>query len=589
MRSKSILVTHVSRVAAAARSSAVLVTFACVQVAHGAVPALTSLPPWAQVQTSPTKRALVIGIGDYLHVPPLKTPIFDASMVVAALSALDPNFIITRVPSTETTRGQLLDAISAFTSTLTPGDVAFVYFSGHGLERDGVNYLVPINAAVATPGREGFEYLSLTYVLEQIQEAKPGISVVILDACRADPFAGANTQDDELPPPAPSAAQNPAASGVAVAVTDRPQSGATAEVPAALVAGESHAPARATGLKEIDSPDGFLVAYAAEPGKPSYSLFQGDSPDKGSIFTRRLVNFLSTVNKPLFNVFGATEGDVYRLTGKKQKPYLNSFNAGEVLLAKNFYLEENEKESWIRTVLETPADQQISALRGFLDLYPVGPFSSAARKRIDELEQGASPAVLVASVTAAPPVVVMSGALKTLGVSQAAANLAIASRDVFVRAAPRASSSGVLGTLRKGDEVQVLAAAVRPGWAKIALPNGGIGYVGSVATPSPSAVSNERTLQLAGDEVPDTVLRGLIAPQAQDTPKQPLLVAHISSGPAADPNPWRARQIAFLRALRIRAALVAEGATSSRITMTFGDRRIQTDTSIVTITRVSAP
>ena len=548
------------------------------------VPTLETLPAWAKIQTPPTKRALVIGIGTYQHAPPLKTPPFDASLVESTLTSVDPNFIITRVPKEKGSRGSLLDAISTFAKSIRPGDVAFVYFSGHGLERDTVNYLVPIEADAATPGREGFVYVSLPYLIEQIQLAKPGITVVILDACRADPFSALGASADELDPP----------NGAELASGSSPSAGASASSPVNAVAQDAAASAAASaasspkaGLSEIKPPNGFYVAYAAAPGMPSFSLFRGDDPKAGSIFTRRLLNFLVTVNKPVFNVFGATSGDVSRLTGEKQTPFLNTFNAGEVLLSKNVHLEADEEETWIRTVAQAPVDQQPSALRGFLDLYPAGPFASAARKRIEDLEQGTPQPAPVASVIVEPAILV-SGALRTPAIAQANASIAIASRDVFVRAAPQPAFPGVLATLRKGEEVQVLAAETRPGWAKIALRNGGVGYVGSVATPTIPVKPNDLVLKLVGDDLPD-ITQGPFKDQWQAAFRQSSVVVHIDSGPAVALNAWRARQVAYLRALRVRAALVAQGANNARVTVTLGNDKLRADTTIVTATRLDTP
>jgi hypothetical protein len=574
-------------------------------------PDLASLPPWAQVQKPPIKRALVIGIDQYQHVQQLKTPAYDASLVAHTLKDLDPNIAVTVVPPAAATRDGILDAIEAFAKTIGPGDVAFIYFSGHGVEKDEVNYLVPIDATVADPGREGFVYVSLPYLLEQIRKASPGITVIILDACREDPFSSSSPVDDELDPPAQSASvsASPTAPtpGANSTTTDNSSSGiAPAKVqPAPVASGAPVAPvapvasgapvapvaiAPGIGLVQMVAPSGFLVAYAAEPKKVSYSLFRGESPETGSIFTRRLVNLLATMTEPVRTVFDSTSGDVSRLTGARQTPFLDSANAGQVMLQKNIYYELNEQESWVRSVVGWPNDQQLPPLQHFVDLYPAGPFSGAARQRIAELQQNAVQAPILARVPvpAPPPPVVVSGALTTPPIVQASASVAIASHDLFVRAAPRAATPPVIATLKKGDRVQVLAANVRPGWAKVVLPEGNVGYVGSIATPSSAPQPEVSSIKVVGDQLPD-VTQGPFADQWRNALKQPTYAIRVTSGPAKDVNPWRARQLAFLRALRVRSALIGQGADGTRISVTLENALVPTDTTIVTLTRVNKP
>ncbi len=537
-------------------------------------PSIRTLPPWAQAQKPPVKRALVIGIDQYQYAGKLTTPSFDAAMVENTLKNLVPNFAVTRVLATQTTRAGLLEAIATFAKTFNPGEVAFVFFSGHGLERDGINYLVPADAKLADRGREGFVYISLPYLIEQIQNTGAGVSVIILDACRVDPFAGADPKSDVLDPPA-----GPAAPMVTAPASS--QTGPTA-APLDQPAPASPAVQITAGLREIKAPQGFIVAYAAEPGKPSYSLFRGDAADKGSIFTRRLLNYVAKLDKPIERVFGVTGGDVWALTGYKQKPFVNEFDAGEVLLLSNDNLEKDEQETWVRTVVDSPPDQQLSGLRVFLSLYPAGPYTAAARARIQQLEHASKPPAQLAQIDQ-PKVVHLSGALATPWVAQMNRTFAVASHDVNVRAAPYRSVPKVITSLKKGDEVQVLAAATRPGWAKVILNNGVVGYVGSVIaqpSPAPSALS----VNVVGDDM-STAIDEFARGRWRDFLRQSSFAVRISVGAVADTNPWRARQVAYLRALRLRAALIAQGVSSSRITLALGSDSVATDTASVKLVR----
>lgn len=543
---------------------------------------LSTLPAWAQIQKPPTKRALVIGIGDYEHAAKLATPPFDGDMVEKTLKKLDPNFVITHPVGIETTRAGLLGEVKSFARTIQPGDLVFVFFSGHGLERYDINYVVPVDANLAKSGHEGFTYISLDWILEQTENAQAGITVVILDACRTDPFASANTNEDVLDSPTSAASATPNSADSNASAT------LVASSPASTSAVATSPSASAvSGLSEMAPPEGIMIAFAAAPGKPSYSLFRGDTPDKGSIFTRRLVALVSTVNKPLGTVFGAVGGDVYVLTDKKQKPFVNAFDGGEVLLMDNLNLETDERETWIRTVSDSAPDEQLSGLRLFVNLYPAGPYSAAARARIKELETAPLAATVVAQVTPSAPVV-LSGALKTPPVMQAGVTTAVADHDVFLRAEPKPSLPKILGTIKKGEEVQVLASNVRPGWSKILLQDGTFGYVGSVTGHDPTVASGPLSVQVTGDQVPN-VIQGPLGTQWSTAFRRASAIVHIDVGLSADTNIFRARQQAFLRALRIRAALIAQGAAIGRISMTLGGERVAVNTATVSVNGGATP
>ncbi|MBB3104216.1 caspase family protein [Azomonas macrocytogenes] len=501
------------------------------------IPALSTLPPWAQVQTQPVKRALVIGIHEYQYAAKLPTPAFDEELVVTALQNLDPNFVITRVSPEQMTRAGLLKAIEDFTKSLNTGESAFVFFSGHGLESQGVNYLLAADAQPAEAGQEGTAYISVPYLIERIQNTGAAMTAIILDACHVDPFASYDADSDILDA---SAADRPGQA--------RPDHSAAA------------------GLSRMTTPQGFLVAYAAEPGKASYSLFRDDSPDQGSIFTRRFVSHLATLNRPIQTILTLTAGDVSSLTGGRQKPFVNASSIGEMRLHRSARVEQDELESWTRTVADSPTDQQFFGLREFVSLYPASHFSSAARSRMASLKRSNAPSVFAQTDQAEPlNVGILFGALQTPGLVNTLSNVAFAGHDVFVRERPYANTPKVIASLWQGDEVRVLDGSVRPGWAKIVLENGTVGYVGSVNEQPLQKPETTSVLELVGDETLNELQVHSIRPW--NAMQLDSATALIKVGPVADKDPRKARQTAYLRALRLRAALVAQGVSNKRIIM----------------------
>ncbi|AFJ87742.1 peptidase C14, caspase catalytic subunit p20 [Burkholderia sp. KJ006] len=541
------------------------------------VPSLSRLPAWAQIQKPPVKRALVVGIGDYEYATKLSTPTFDAAMVATALKKIDANIVVTLLAQSETTRRSFLAAVQSFASSIQPGDVAFVFFSGHGLERYDVNYLVPMDAKIAASGHEGLTYVSLPWIIEQLQDAQAGISVVILDACRADPFAGSRDDILSLPAVATSVAVSGTDSATSVVATKFSSTSALSATPSSSVQPRA-------GLSKMSAPQGFLIAYAAEPGKPSYSLFMGETPDKGSIFTRRFVALASKLNKPLEMVLGSVGDDVSSLTDQSQKPFLNASAAGEVLLMDNMNLEEDERETWIRTVMDSEPSDQLSELRLFLSMYPAGPYSAAARDRIKALEGTSSAPATVVTKALPATAIVLSGSLKTPSITQPNVSTAIAEHDVFLRATPVPLSSKILGVVRKGEEVRILQGVAREGWSKVLRQDGVVGFVGSILVHDTSPASSILSVEVEGDQLPDLV-KGPQGDHWAQALGQTSSVVHVDVRLSSDPNTFKARQQAFLRALRIRAALISQGVDTGRISMTLGGGQAAANTATVSISQ----
>ena len=514
------------------------------------IPAPPPLPVWAQSQKPPPKKALVIGIDKYKIANQLSTPVFDASLVASGLKKLDPGFEVKSVPAEHKDRKGLLEAFDAFGASLSEGDIAFIYFSGHGVERNGINYLVPEDAQPAEAGREGFVYISVDYLSDLLEKTRAGMVVLILDACRTDPFAGGGAQAEEmLDPP-----QN---------LKEEGEQAEQHETVAAAAPAGGNAIQPVAGLKGLDLPQGFIAVYAAAPGKPSFSLFKGDPPSAGSIFTRRLMGFVSTINKSIDAVFNVTAGDVFALTKKRQKPFISAFNGGEILLQANANLADDEFETWARAANSAP-DQLLAQLTMFVSLYPAGPYTAAARAKIQELSAGTSVAANFPVVKPQSPVV-LGGALRSAPVQAGRSASAIAQQNVFVRANPYAGT-GAISSLRAGDNVQVVDGAARPGWAKVLLRNGAIGYVGSVQVQTTALPRATLSVTVPGN---DAAAASVAVDDAwREAAKSSTLVINVN--PAVEANPWRARQKAFLSALQLRDTVAADGVQPSRLTFTIG-------------------
>lgn len=136
-------------------------------------------PAWA----SASKVALVIGNSDYTSVATLDNPANDARDVSSALER--QGFQVTTARNLG--RNEMRDALRRFRNLADAADVALVYYAGHGIEIEGRNYLIPVDARLEDERDAPLEMIQLDLILGQISGAKT-LKMVVLDACRNNPF-----------------------------------------------------------------------------------------------------------------------------------------------------------------------------------------------------------------------------------------------------------------------------------------------------------------------------------------------------------------------------------------------------------------
>jgi hypothetical protein len=151
---------------------------------------LTALVALVTAAVAESKYAFVVGIDRYDNLPPsaqLKKAIGDARAMGDTLAALGYN--VTSV--IDPTRGQFVARWYQFLDQVRPGDTLAFVFSGHGVELEGANFLIPRDVPGVRSGREGqlrSESLSFGQLLTDMRERQPAFSFVVLDACRDNPF-----------------------------------------------------------------------------------------------------------------------------------------------------------------------------------------------------------------------------------------------------------------------------------------------------------------------------------------------------------------------------------------------------------------
>ena len=184
------------------------------------------------------------------------------------------------------TREKLLDALRDFTNEAEKADWAVVYYAGHGIEVNGQNYLIPIDAKLATDRDIQFEAVPLDQVMASLEGAKK-LKVVLLDACRDNPFM--------------------------------PQMRKTvaSDAPAASTAGGNVGTRSiGRGLGEVKVQGASLVVFAAKHGQTALDGEGGNSP-----FAVAMVQRIATPGVEINKIFRLVRDDVMEATAGRQEPY----------------------------------------------------------------------------------------------------------------------------------------------------------------------------------------------------------------------------------------------------------------------------
>ena len=293
--------------------------------------------------------ALVIGNARYEQVPALRNAGHDATDVGRAFARL--GYAVTRMADAD--HETLRRGLQQFARTAAAAEIAVVYYAGHGMEVDGRNYLVPVDARLSSGGDVEFETIALDLVMRAVS-GSGAFRLVILDACRNNPFAAGMRR-----------------------------------------AGETRALGR--GLARVEPAGETLVAYAAKDGTVA-----GDGEGRNSPYTGALLEVLEEPGLEVGLMFRKVRDAVLAATGGRQEPFVYGS-----LSSRGVYLDSG------RTVALTVGEQKASApaavseggagdvealfwesvdrddaaeLEVYLREYPEGKFAALARARLARLE-----------------------------------------------------------------------------------------------------------------------------------------------------------------------------------------------------------
>lgn len=215
--------------------------------------------------------ALVIGNAAYENSP-LKNPVNDAGDMEKMLKSLGFD-VIARLNANQK---QMEDAIRQFQAKLSKDAMGLFFFAGHGMQVGGVNYLIPIGAKIQQESDIKYESVDAGRVMDAMHEAGNPLNIVVLDACRDNPFARGS------------------------------RSGAN------------------KGLARMDAPSGTFIAYATAPGDTA-----ADGDGRNGVFTKYMLEYMPTPNLEVDKVLKKVRVSVMRETGKKQVPWQSSSLTGD--------------------------------------------------------------------------------------------------------------------------------------------------------------------------------------------------------------------------------------------------------------------
>ncbi|CAN5214228.1 hypothetical protein BH09BAC3_BH09BAC3_26000 [soil metagenome] len=220
------------------------------------------------------KYALVIGAKSYQYVAPLRNSLNDAQDMAATLKK--KGFTVVEVYEPATKR-IMQDGIIRYFKLLEgkPEASGLVFYSGHGMQVKGVNYLIPIQANPQIEADLDDQCVNMDYVMRAIQQAGNGLNIFIIDACRNNPFRGFSRSGEK-------------------------------------------------GLSMVDTPQGSYIVYATKPGSVA-----SDGTGRNGLFTSKLLQYINIEGLNIEQVFKQVAKDVATTSGNEQRPWIASDYTGD--------------------------------------------------------------------------------------------------------------------------------------------------------------------------------------------------------------------------------------------------------------------
>ena len=300
----------------------------------------------AAVGHAAERVALILGNGAYRHAPPLANAPADASSIAEVLERLGFKVF----PGIDLDRAATDSLIHSFARELDDAKVALFFYSGHGLQVAGANYLVPVDAQLEHEADLEFETVPLQRIMNQL-ERTDRTSIVILDACRDNPF---------------------------------------------LRRVASRSAATRGGLAPLQGGVGTLIAYATAPDTVAL-----DGKGDHSPFTASLLAHIETPGLEIGQLLKKVRADVIGATDRAQVPWDHSSLVGDFYfvaptapqapvaplasVAATGPVTNDEQRFWDGAQSLQSPESKTRALDAYLATYPEGAFAMLAKLQLDDL------------------------------------------------------------------------------------------------------------------------------------------------------------------------------------------------------------
>jgi tetratricopeptide (TPR) repeat protein len=234
----------------------------------------------ADVKAGSRKVALVIGVKNYAKTAPLTNSINDAVDMSKLLKRKGFEVIELLDPKTKSDmKGAALRYGRALQNDQEA--VGLLYYSGHGMQIDGVNYLMPTDVNLEVKADVADQCMDLDYLMSVMTGNGNKLSIIIMDACRNNPFRSFTRSADK-------------------------------------------------GLGVVNTPKGSYIVYATKPGSVA-----SDGSDRNGLFTSKLLKFLNEPGLNIEQVFKKVAGEVGAASNDKQRPWIASDFTGDFYFTPN--------------------------------------------------------------------------------------------------------------------------------------------------------------------------------------------------------------------------------------------------------------
>lgn len=246
------------------------------------------------------KVALVLGNGAYRHAPALPNPANDARDMTALLERLGFDVVF----GVNLDRRGMEDRIRAFADRSADAGVTLFYYAGHGMQVDGRNYLIPVDAALTTASALQFETVEADTVL-RFMTGSSKIAIALLDACRDNPLSRSF--------------------------------------------GASRSAGGSRGLAMPATGGGIMIGFATAPGETA-----ADGDGRNSPFATALLHHLDTPGMEIAQTMRRVMADVSGMTNGRQRPWIHSD------IAVDFYLNPQAADAEAAPAMPAPAAQPVA-------------------------------------------------------------------------------------------------------------------------------------------------------------------------------------------------------------------------------------